>query len=74
MITEERYNKLIGLRDLLSNKITPFTSLGRFEQYFFGTNSSGGCQCNLPTVKSKLRELMRDVGKKEIKDYEEQDK
>jgi hypothetical protein len=66
---EDRYNNLIGLRDLLSQKITPFKSLGRFEMFFFGTNSSGGCQCNLPTVKSKLRELMRDIGEKEIEDY-----
>lgn len=67
---EERYEQLKGLQLLLSKKITPFIELGKYEQYFFGTNSSGGCQCMLPTVKSKLRELMRDVGKKEIEEYE----
>ena len=68
---EERYEQLKGLQHLLNQKITPFVDLGRYEQYFFGTNSSGGCQCMLPTVKSKLREYMRDVGKKEIEQYEE---
>lgn len=71
MITEERYDRLIGLQDLLSNKIVKFKELGQYEQYFYGTNSSGGCQCMLPTVKSKLREMLRDTGKKEIEDYEQ---
>lgn len=66
---EELYNKLVELKVFLTRGNYIFSEVGEFEFYFFGTNSSKGCDCEKAGIVTRLREVVKS-NKKEMIDYE----
>lgn len=73
MDNEERYCKLIELKELLQSKQINFNNITNYELYFLGVKTTG-CKCKIKKVIKKLNKFLTTIGNKEIIDYETENK